>query len=104
MVQLKVQSKHFEADEATWDNEATMRKAYPALFHDVILSPQNTRNGVVLRGEGCNILNFGPNTYSHEPIDYDVILMFILIYWVKDPTTYEPDYFFYRLGVRQLLM
>ena len=24
----------------------------------------------------CNILNFGPNTYRHDPIDYDVILMF----------------------------
>ena len=24
----------------------------------------------------CNIPNFGPNTYRHEPIDYDVILMF----------------------------
>ena len=26
--------------------------------------------------EVCNILNFGPNTYRHEPIDYDVILIF----------------------------
>ena len=39
IVQLKVQWKHFEADEATWENEATMRKAYPALFHNVISSP-----------------------------------------------------------------
>ena len=39
VVQLKVQWNHFEADEATWENEATMRKDYPALFHDVILSP-----------------------------------------------------------------
>ena len=39
IVQLKVQWKHFEADEATWENEATMRKAYPILFHDVILIP-----------------------------------------------------------------
>ena len=23
----------------------------------------------------CNIPNFGPNTYRHEPIDYDVILI-----------------------------
>ena len=29
-----------------------------------------------LENKGCNILNFGPNTYRHEPIDYDVILMF----------------------------
>ena len=28
VVQLKVQCKHFEAHEATWENEATMRKAY----------------------------------------------------------------------------
>ena len=39
IVQLKVQWKHFEADEATWENEDTMRKVYPTLFHDVILSP-----------------------------------------------------------------
>ena len=39
IVQLKVQWKNFEADEATWENEATMRKDYPALFHDDILSP-----------------------------------------------------------------
>ena len=53
-----------------------MRKDYPTLFHDVILIPYNTRDGVVLSGEGCNILNFGPNTYTHEPINYDVILIF----------------------------
>ena len=58
LVQLKVQWKHFEADEATWENEATMRKAYPALFHDIVPSPQNTKDGVVLSGEGCNIPNF----------------------------------------------
>ena len=39
IVQLKVQWKHFKANEATWENEATMRKAYPALFHDIIPSP-----------------------------------------------------------------
>ena len=39
VVQSKVQWKHFEADKATWENEATMRKDYPSLFHDVILSP-----------------------------------------------------------------
>ena len=39
IVQLKVQWNHFEADEATWENEATMREAYPTLFHDCIPSP-----------------------------------------------------------------
>ena len=39
IVQLKVKWKHFEDDEATWENEATMRKDYLALFHDVIPSP-----------------------------------------------------------------
>ena len=39
IVHLKVQWKHFEADEATWENESTMRKDYPTLFHEVILSP-----------------------------------------------------------------
>ena len=58
IVQLKVQWKHFEANEATWENEVTMREAYPALFHDFIPSPYNTRDDVVLSGEGCNILNF----------------------------------------------
>ena len=32
VVQLKVQWKHFEVDEATWENEATMRKAYRPCF------------------------------------------------------------------------
>ena len=39
IVQLELQWNHFEADEATWENEATMIEAYPALFHDFILSP-----------------------------------------------------------------
>ena len=39
IVQLKVQWKHFKVDEATWEDEATMRNAYPSLFHDVIPSP-----------------------------------------------------------------
>ena len=39
VVQLKVQWKHFEVDEATWENETTMRKDYPVLFHDIIQSP-----------------------------------------------------------------
>ena len=39
LVQLKVKWYHFEAYEATWENESTMRKDYPTLFHDFILSP-----------------------------------------------------------------
>ena len=39
IVQLKVQWKHFEAHEANSENEATMRRAQPTLFHDFILSP-----------------------------------------------------------------
>ena len=39
IVQLKVKWKKFEADEATWENEATMRKAYSTLFHDLISIP-----------------------------------------------------------------
>ena len=35
VVQLKVQWKHFEVHEATWENDATMRKVYPALLHDI---------------------------------------------------------------------
>ena len=67
---------HFEADEATWDNEATMRKDYPSLFHEFILSPYKTRDDVVLSGEGCNILNFDLTLMGIRPIDYDVTLMF----------------------------
>ena len=61
IVQLKVKWKHFEVDKDTWENEATMREAYPALFHDFIPSPYNTSDGVFLSREGCNILNFLPN-------------------------------------------
>ena len=42
IVQLKVQWKHFGPNESTWENEATMKEAYPALFHDFISSPYNT--------------------------------------------------------------
>ena len=58
VVQLKAQWKNLEADEATWENEATMRKDYPALFHDIVMTPQNTKDIVVLSGEGNNIPNF----------------------------------------------
>ena len=39
IVQLKVQWKHSEIDEANWENESTMRKDYPSLFHNFIPSP-----------------------------------------------------------------
>ena len=39
IVQLKVQWNNFEVDEATWENESTMREAYPTLLHDFIPSP-----------------------------------------------------------------
>ena len=39
IVHLKVKWKHIEDNESTWENEATMRKAYPSLFHDFIPSP-----------------------------------------------------------------
>ena len=81
-----------------------MRKSYPTLFHDVILSPQNTRDGVFLSGEGCNILDFGLNTYRHVPIDYDDYLNVFILYWVKDTTSYELDDFFNIMGLIQLLM
>ena len=53
IVHLKVQWNHFEAAEATCENEATMRKAYLALFHDAIPSPYNTKDLVFLSEEGC---------------------------------------------------
>ena len=98
VVQLNVQWKHFEVDEATWENEATMRKDYPTLFHDIIQSPQNIRDGVVLSEEGCNVLNFGPTIYRHRAIDHDdyidvlfyigsntplhMNMMIFFVYWV----------------------
>ena len=39
MVQSKVQWKQFKADKDTWENNATMRKDFPTLFHDIIMSP-----------------------------------------------------------------
>ena len=81
-----------------------MRKAYPSLFHDIVLSPWNMTDSVVLSREGCNIPNFGPNNYQHVPIDYDDYLDVLFLYWVEDPTAYEHDDLFYILGVIQLLM
>ena len=76
IVQFKVKWKHFEADESTWENEATMRKAYHALFHDFISSPQNMRDDVFPSGEGCNIPNFDLTLMGISPIYYDVTLIF----------------------------
>ena len=39
IVYLKVQWKHLGVDEATWENEETMRDPYPTMFHDLISSP-----------------------------------------------------------------
>ena len=50
------------------------------------------------------MLNIGPNTYRHAPIDYDDYLDVLILYWVKDRTTYEHDDLFYISGVSQLLM
>ena len=79
-------------------------KVLASLFHDVILSPWNTRNDVVLSREGCNIPSFGPNTHRHVLIDYDDYLDVLFLYWEKEPTAYEHDDLFYILGVSQLLM
>ena len=62
-----------------------MRKAYPTLFHDIVLSPQNTSDDVVLSGEGCNIPNFVPNAYRHVFIDYDDYLD--VLFYVGSKTT-----------------
>ena len=103
MVQLNVHWKHFEANEATWENEATMRKAYPALFHDIIQSPQKTRDGVVLSGEGCNILNFGSISYRHEPNDHEDYIDILFLYQFKDPTAYEHDDLFLYIGHKRII-
>ena len=39
----------------------------------------------------CNIMNFGPKTYRHVPIDYDDYIDVLFLYWVEDPTAYEHD-------------
>ena len=43
------------------------------------------RDSVVLRREGCNILNFGPNTYMHVAIDYDDYLDLLFYIGSKTP-------------------
>ena len=50
----------------------------------------------------CNISNFGPNTYRHEPIYYDVILIVYFDILGRGPTAYENDDLFYILGISQL--
>ena len=60
--------------------------------------------GRVCKGMNCNILNFGPNTYRHVPIDYDDYLEVLFLYWVEYPTAYEHDDLLYISGVRILLM
>ena len=52
----------------------------------------------------CNIMNFGPTIYRHDPIDHDDYIDVLFLYWVKDPNTYDYDNLLYVLGVRQLLM
>ena len=52
----------------------------------------------------CNIPNFGPTIYRHEPIDHDVYIDALFLHWVKGPTAYEHDDLFCILGVRKLLM
>ena len=52
----------------------------------------------------CNILNFGPTIYRHEPIDHDDYIDGLSLYWVKDATAYEYDDLLCILGVSQFLM
>lgn len=51
ITQVKVQWKHFSLEEATWEEEEFMRKAYPALFPE---EEENTRDGVPHEGGICN--------------------------------------------------
>ena len=52
----------------------------------------------------CNIPNFGPNIYRHEPIDFDVILIFYFYILVERPHYIWTWWFSFILGVSQLLM
>ena len=81
-----------------------MRMAYPALFHGIIQSPQNTKYGVVLSGEGCNIPNFGPSIYRHELINHDDYYDVLLYIGSKAPLHMNMMISFCILGVTQLLM
>ena len=103
MVQLKVQSKHFEVDEATWEKEATMIKDYPTLFHDIVSSPYNTRDHVVLSGEGCNTPTFGPNTYRDVPIYYDDYLNVLFYIGSNNPLHMNMMIFFIYIGHRPII-
>ena len=94
VVQLKVQWKNFKVDEATWENEAAMRKAYLALFHDIIQISQNTMDSGILSREGCNILNFKPNTYSNVSTDYDDYLDVLFYIGLRTPLHMNMMIFF----------
>ena len=52
----------------------------------------------------CNIPNFGPTIYMHEPIEHDDYTDVLFLYWVKNPTAYEHNDFLCIFGVSQLLM
>ena len=52
----------------------------------------------------CNISNFGPTIYRHEPIDHNDYIDVLFLYSLKDRTAYEHDDLLCILGVIQLLM
>ena len=80
-----------------------MRKDYPALFHDIIKNPQNTRDSVVLTGEGCNNPNFRPTNYRHELNDHEDYIDILFLYQFKDPTAYEHDDLFLYIGHKRII-
>ena len=51
----------------------------------------------------CNILNFGPTIYRHEPIDHDDYIDVLFLYWVKDPTAYEHDDIVLYIGRKPII-
>ena len=80
-----------------------MRKDYPALFHDIIKNPQNTRDSVVLTGEGCNNPNFRPTNYRHELNDHEDYIDILFLYWIKEPIAYEHDDLFLYIGCKPII-
>ena len=65
---------------------------------------QGRPKAIRLQGDSCNISNFGPTIYRHEPIDHDDYIDVLFLYWFKESTTYEHDDLLCILGIIQLLM
>ena len=87
-----------------WRMKEPWKRLTQPCFMISIPCPWNTRDDVVLSGEGCNVPNFDLTLMGISPISYDVTLTFYLVYWAQDPNAHEHDDFFDILGIIQIHM